>query len=200
MPVYFKGWKPREEIREGTPIIRKGKKRVYGKIGETGYWGAIDRKIKVIEASVSYPIMKMVQRMIRDGEKPVIVDWGCGKGTAISELARKNPKAKFYGVSDQFYPNWLRIKSAKFIHAPAEDFFRYFKNNSIDILYSSAAIEYLKEKLPDYVKMLLPKLRKSGVLALNLPQKQVIEINETVKNIKGIRTFVYDGAITILKM
>ena len=65
-----------------------------------------------------------------------------------------------------------------FIHAEAEQFFNYFKDGSIDLLYSSAAIEHLWERLPDYVRRLVPKLTGNGVMALELPPYQIEEVSE----------------------
>jgi SAM-dependent methyltransferase len=95
--------------------------------------------------------------------KPVIVDWGCGAGTSITELAKKfHDKAHFYGFGDVFYEDWRRNEQVKFVHGIGTDFPRYFKKNSIDIIYSFSSLSH--EFTPDYMKKILPALKIGGII------------------------------------
>ena len=136
--------KPRGELYEGLwnedEIIRLSGKRVFI---EGGPWGSVSADIGVVERSCG-PIRDAIRERIEAGENsPVVVDWGCGNGTALTQIAREIPAAKCYGLSDQFFDAWKENTHATFIHATVDDFGRYLKPNSVDIAFSRLGIVHL---------------------------------------------------------
>ncbi len=108
---------------------------------------------------------------VKNKQKPVVVDWGCSNGTAIRSLAKKfEGKAECYGVSHRTYPEWKTnrdSKKVKFIHSTANDFFRYFKDGSIDLFYAHQALLHLPNEV-EYIQKVLPKLSTGGKLVANI--------------------------------
>ncbi|MDO8627983.1 MAG: hypothetical protein Q7K42_05950 [Candidatus Diapherotrites archaeon] len=81
-------------------------------------------------------------------------------------MQKKFPKARCFGFGDLYFPEWEEQRNTTFIHAPGEDFSRYFKNGSIDFMYSYCGLEHLNlgEKVQEYYCMLANKLALEGEL------------------------------------
>jgi len=125
-----------------------------------------------IELRLKTPLQKEALEFVTKlKRKPVIVDWGCERGRAIKELSNApelTGRVKAYGFGDLARKEWLNKDAAgvTFIHSPAEDFRRYFKDKSIDIIYSLAGIEHVESA--EYVRSLLPKLTVGGKLVTTI--------------------------------
>jgi len=134
--------------------------------------------LEFVESNLSFPIKSHVKNLARK-INPVVVDFGCGKGQASAEIAKDVPKSRVYGFSDTSYRNWNRIingntekgvpprHNIKFIHAEAKDFPRYFKDNSIDIVYSHLGLMHTPNQM-EYLRQLIPKLKKSGIIVTDI--------------------------------
>jgi len=169
MPVYKTGRKVKlEKVVKRT---RATARRVFGK---PRYWLENNTAVKLIEWMLRYPVKDHVAKLAKR-TKPVVVDWGCGGGAAAAEVAKTVQESKVYGFSANSHKDWNTIingdkkkgikpvKNVKFIHADAEDFFRYFKDNSIDFLYSRLGICHLDSQA-EYLKRLVPKLKPGGII------------------------------------
>ncbi len=123
-----------------------------------------------------------IPRQLKIRQRPlVVVDWGCGTGRAISSLAIKfKENVHAYGFSKDSYKEWEDVREAKLIHAPAEDFFRYFKDESIDALYSHLGLVHmaplgfdvdygLRTKAIDYIAKVFRKISRGGLIAFDAP-------------------------------
>jgi ubiquinone/menaquinone biosynthesis C-methylase UbiE len=169
MPVYRKGRKVTAEkvlIRPDFNRKRMSERR--------WLWAFEQGSLRDMENALRFPIKKHVKQLAKK-TNPVVVDWGCGWGNAAAELAAAEPKAKVYGFSRDSYGNWNTIingnknegkeplQNVKFIHAVANDFFRYFKNNSIDLIYSRLGIKHVLIQ-GEYIKRMIPKLKIGGII------------------------------------
>ena len=117
-------------LRDMSSMAREhGRRAIRGKVN----WPIADSNLAWVQNRLNLDLIKLVKA---SHQKPVVVDWGCGKGIAITELAEKIRQAQCFGFSKEFYEDWTGNNRVKFIHGVAEDFLRYFKNNSIDVAYS----------------------------------------------------------------
>ncbi|HIH09737.1 MAG TPA: methyltransferase domain-containing protein [Candidatus Diapherotrites archaeon] len=169
MPVYKAG-----RIVERNRLVSRTKSTERRVLRKPRRWPKENTPLGIVELDLLYPIKKRVAKLAETTE-PVVVDWGCGKGVAAAELAREVPKSMVYGFSNNSYTHWNKVlhgnklkeihplQNIKFIHADATDFFRYFKDGSIDILYSKLGICHLKSQV-EYIKQLIPKLKIGGIL------------------------------------
>jgi len=154
------------------------------------------------------------QRVEETGRPAVVLDWGCGRGRGISGLAKKyGPNIKAYGFSKDSYKKWLKIDDVKFIHATAEDLFRYLKNDSVDLIYSRLGLSHLfpstaksKHDLEiieygtQYIEKLLKKVRKGGKIAFmstEPPAEIKSALEQTLKDKADIE--YYQGSTYLTK-
>jgi len=158
MPVYGKG-------RKIKPTQRGKIERIEGEIKVEKIAGYIleNSSLRKVEKNLYFNISGFVKDLIDNGKKPVVMDWGCAKGKAAAQLGKKFSETKVFGVSDVAYKSWKRSKNVNFIHETKEDALRYFKNGSIDLIYSHYGLSWIKEIDP-YLEKLLPKLKKGGKL------------------------------------
>ena len=203
MPVFGKGresgrtvlGKKRESrarqkfINREVSRKRQGKKRLYG---HTEYW--TDTRCSFAEISIRFPMIfgdlkrdsYFIEERFRKTRKPVVVlDWGCGEGLAISQLAGKyGKKVNAYGFSKDSFENWTKIRNAKLIHATKEDLLQYLKDNSVDLVYSHIGLKYLfpngyrsfvpVEEGVEYLRKLLKKVSPGGKIVFDAEQSSVI--------------------------
>lgn len=182
MPIYRKGRTPSTHPEHERSIRRINGKRQLRHILP---WTVESTPLEIVEKALKYKIREKIGRL----KKPVVVDWGCGKGVAAEAIAKTFPNARVIGFSREFYRNWLAAKEsgATFIHAEANDFKMYFKDDSIDIIYSFSGLDRLvmqrsennwditprkaadAEILVAYLrKQVIPKLKKGGILVMSL--------------------------------
>jgi trans-aconitate methyltransferase len=180
MPVFGKGHHrlAKVELAELMEINRVNGKRV--RTPTRRKWHLTRSKLTVIEKKFGFSLrdelthqMELEQK--RNGSKaPAVLDWGCGMGTAAIELARSFEKTliNVYGCSDLSYSSWQGTKQVKFIHATKEDALRYFKPQSLNLIYSHFGLCHLKDGLRPYLQQWLPKLKVGGKLVTNLDPSQ----------------------------
>lgn len=176
MPLYGKGRKTATGKKPlENPLDRQKIQRVEGKrklAPETKGWGdectpldLIDRKMRIIP---------LIKRALSNSPKPVIVDWGCGRGNAITEIAQSFPRTECYGYSNEFYRDWQGNDSVKFIHAPSGEMARYFKAGTIDIVYSHLGLSHVSEQLAE-INRILPKIKKGGCIVLDVLSRNALK-------------------------
>lgn len=110
-----------------------------------------------------------------------VLDWGCGKGTAITQIAMNNRSiVDAYGYSFERYPAWEKNKFVDFIWEDSHRMLRVFKPGSIDLILSNLGIRWLYSELAGnpkrgvllsaYIKKLATKLqRNGGLLVAQIP-------------------------------
>lgn len=194
MPVYGKNpprkKKPGRILESNIRVMKLRGKRFYFKDFK---WPNENTKLAEVEKNLMFGLRRDIAKRIKSGQKPNVLEWGCGTGRAIGWLGRRyNGRINAYGYSDMVYKGWQNKKYVKFIHATKEDLLRYFKNNSIDVIYSHLGLRYLDTELPSYIRTLLPKLRVGGILLSEIPQLHLLfpasielqgmEFKSTLKN------------------
>jgi len=165
MPVFGKG----RSKRPNRPAHEKLIERKLGKriIERRQPWGVRASDLETVQRNLGFNFIEEIKQRLKKQETVNVLDWGCGAGTAISELGAKFPKkVKAYGCSDTAYSDWKGKRLAKFIHATKEDALRYFKDKSLDIIYSHYGLLYVKET--DYAVRLAQKLKVGGILVMDV--------------------------------
>ncbi|MDO8538629.1 MAG: class I SAM-dependent methyltransferase [archaeon] len=163
MPVYRKG---RRSVESQNMIVRKAKpgtsfeKREFVK---PRAWTYDQSTLEDVESRLKYNLRKQVKSLCQNFKNPIIVDWGCGKGTALWHLSALFPNAKYFGLSDIRYIEWNKKEAINFIQAVEQDFSRYFKDGTIDLLYSNWGLENLPpQQTKKIINKLVPKLKIGG--------------------------------------
>jgi SAM-dependent methyltransferase len=180
MPVYGRGRTKRKipaRKKLGTQLVRTAMgKRAYVK---RHGWLKTERSLFQIEEDLYFPIEKWAKERFNQTKKPVVVlDWGCGQGKAIGEVARKlNEKVKCYGFSKDSYGRWHRNSRVKFIHETADGLLRYLKAGSVDLIFSGLGIHHLPVLLQPggteaYLWRLSEKLSLGGVLVSDFSPRE----------------------------
>ncbi len=172
MPVYV----PRRRVPVKVRAVERhevGKRRKYLRRKS---WGFKKTRLEVVENGLGFRVREHVAELCKHGS-PVVVDWGCGNGTATATLAKTNPKARVIGFSKDSYRKWFSFlhgtkrtnpnTNLRFIHAEAADFARYFKNGTIDLMYSSLGLTHLKN-LNQYLQPLIIKLKVGGLIVTDV--------------------------------
>lgn len=201
---FFRRKKPRLYLnrqflqpRRITSKIGKGKRELF----DAGGWLFNSARLSTVERHVGFKIGEHVQELSRQIQSPVIVDWGCGDGRSISEISKLAPSARCYGFSNQYYAKWKKNEAVKFIHADTGDFFRYFKDNSINLIYTRLGLVHLLGKpfATNYMTKLIAKLSIEGKLILDycpretkkellaLESQGIIEIEGRINRAKPTR-------------
>ncbi|MBN2067052.1 MAG: methyltransferase domain-containing protein [Candidatus Diapherotrites archaeon] len=182
MPVFGKGRKNRERPKflNKTVIAKSKSGRLFSSQVYEGFTSNSFKTVKIMFPLVFWPLgLKSKTDFLKDrfaekGKPLVVLDWGCGKGSAVSGLARNyGRKVKAYGFSRTSYGNWSKIKNAKLIHSTKESLLRYLKDGSVDLIYSHLGLVNIWVDPKDgvnYTKKLCKKLAKGGKLAFFLPE------------------------------
>ncbi len=112
-----------------------------------------------------------IAKRYQQKRKPLtVVDWGCHDGTAIGELARKTTGiARCFGFDLERSPNWRKLQHVSFLQRRQQHFPRYFKPESIDLLYTHWGLFHILRKEKEegfarYIATIAPKLAKGGML------------------------------------
>lgn len=122
------------------------------------------------------------------------MDWGCGEGRALNDLAKKfKDKVNLYGFSRDKYLKWnQRNKSIAFIQETAENSARFFSKGSIDLVFSHRMAEHVP--WPEFLStfsQLAERLSVGGCIVMDSMQKWAptlkMATEELKRSIKGKR-------------
>ncbi len=125
-------------------------------------WPTESSTLRGVQKWLSINLIDLTSLRLKQSQAPVVVDWGCARGVAINKLAQKFPKVKAHGFSDVSYQEWLSDKKAKYIFSKHNLFRRYFKKESVDILFSKLGVYHLGKRAPQYIEQILPVLKVGG--------------------------------------
>lgn len=206
MPIYGKGRKGKA-VKVGV-ISGRGQGRVVRNRTQTESYLRLHANLADLR-KVFHKVFvdsDFISRCFEEKKKPVVVvDWGCGYGYAIDELGKHyGANVDAIGFGKDAYSQWGAVENARLIHASADDFNRYFKDSSIDLLYSKNALEHLISRLkkhsgyspyPESVSLvegLVSKLAPGGKLAFT------IDLYPGLKNypplLTGLKVALHDKA------
>ena len=173
MPIYGRPSEARGRKEAGIIPEEKSIFQEEGKRGltEPRQWKDKESSLQWIEWS-GIPISRLITERRDSGiARPVVVDWGCGKGPAIVSVAERFPDADCIGYSRESYPEWGVRTNARFVQAPTGSLHRYLKDGSVDIIYSYEGIMHMQmgefpgggkpERLKE-VESLIWKLKHGG--------------------------------------
>ena len=104
----------------------------------------------------------LLQRKEKRRTKPVIVEFGPGKGLMINQLSKLG-EAEYYGFANLSDPDWMNHRNVKYIQEPVEKFNNYFKEDSIDFLFSATGLAHT-QPFDQTIRNTLPVLRPNGKL------------------------------------
>ena len=206
MPVFGKGRTERERER----FLEK---KVYRQVGKQRYrkrkkWNLEGTSFNWV-AEIGFPRIfssllgerNFIEMRFREKSRPlVVIDWGCGNGRAIKELAEKyKGKVYAYGYSGDSYTEWGGNQNVKFIHATKEDLLRYVKDSSVDLIYSHLGLDYLfgkrlsakTQEAIDYIAKLVPKLSKGGIACFGIGITAEDKIIVALQHALGKRATVF---------
>lgn len=112
-------------------------------------WG-IERTL-YSDLNKTFDLLERIERIHEKNKSKVIkiLDWGCGFGFGIQELStileKKNIPHKIYGLSNNYYPYWDKIKSGN-IAFVLDDFRKmsaYHELKDFDIIFSNYGLTHL---------------------------------------------------------
>ncbi|MDO8428025.1 MAG: class I SAM-dependent methyltransferase [Candidatus Diapherotrites archaeon] len=189
MPVYGKRNSPRKPVypKHTATIFRpelesKTRPRTT-RIFSGRQWSLVSSSLARISQTFGFDLVKAIRVRVQKSEKPVIVDYGCGKGTAITELAQAFPNARCFGFSEEFYDEWKENRNVEFVHESSFDFPRLFGKKKIDYAYSHYGLSK-SSNIPFDVKRLLPKMKIGGKIVFNSSD---LELLHDLRKIPGIQ-------------
>lgn len=183
MPIFRKRNKLHERAEPQKEFLEKEVRETYNngkkikEYAERQHWIVERSPLDTITFTIPW-LDSFIKKTFKKKGKPVVVlDWGCGNGNAINELAEKcGEMVHAYGYSKDSYKEWVNSDKVKFIHATKEKLPRYLKNNSVDLIYSHIGIGHTFisywgeiDQQVAYIKKIVPKLSKGGRLVFDLP-------------------------------
>lgn len=200
MPVYGKGRilraNPKHPIREAharESEKAKGKSRRVV-LQRTGQWSVFFTPIQKISTELGLDIPRWIERRLENKRKLNILDWGCGAGTAATQLGEKYGRfIHMYGYGNMPHESWAKNAHVKFIWQDQQSMLRYFKDGSLDLIYSRFGLYHtLRPQIPleermEYWVSLVKKLSTKGLLISDLmdrpfPRSMIIRIQHEVPN------------------
>ncbi len=179
MPTFGKG-----RINRKLTKKRKLETHIYSKNGrkflrERRRYPVDNSSLNSYSVRFNLNINNWIKKRFNKTKKPVFVlDWGCGKGNALTELAKTNKNVKCYGFARDSHNEWRNNSHVKFIQNDAESLFRYFKNGSLDLVISRLGLLHLGNGFFDYAVRVSEKLNQGGVLVSDIPSRDAILTTE----------------------
>ena len=98
------------------------------------------------------------------GRSAVVLDWGCGTGMALSQLAEeKGLRVVLIGFAKESHKEWAVHKNANFLQGLPEELPNHFKSSSIDLIFSHNGLNYLSgDEIVHHLLEMHSKLKRNG--------------------------------------
>ena len=215
MPVYGKGRTHRPAKKKalrrnwGFEVKRKPLdwekdylvKKKYLDVRSIGF-GVQHTSLAGVKHGLNFNLSLWVRDRYASTQRPVrVLDLGCGTGRAISQLSKEfGEKIDALGFDQKLYLTWQKNREVRFIHEEADAYRRYFKPESLDLVYSHHGwwhevnekkyglfrergendIEHLHQ-----IGVVIKSLRPGGVFVCNFqgfPRKDLREILEYARD------------------
>ncbi|QQR93010.1 MAG: class I SAM-dependent methyltransferase [Candidatus Iainarchaeum archaeon] len=207
MPLYGKGklhaWRYSRKRGLGNIIERDEQKRVRLR-QETARWTQFKSPLGRVSTNIGIDIPAWIQRRHAQKRKPLtVLDWGCGDGTTIEQLAKRYPEeVHAYGYDHQSRRTWITSTRVKYIHNDATSMLRYIKKGSMDLIYSHYGLTHLLygQSLPErirYTQRLAERLKPGGLFSMNFDSKHEMHIRPVAEALQRLLGKEYDVKLII---
>jgi SAM-dependent methyltransferase len=135
------------------------------------------------------PVEDTIDGIIASGvKKPLVIDWGCGTGRTITQVAERKPQAECIGYSDEYYPQFKDSDKVCFIYEPTGELHKFLKDGSVDLIFSRVALMHLdkydNKNFMKEVDSLIPKLKAGGRIIMDFMMKDTFEKLENRSDIE----------------
>ncbi|MCM8781079.1 MAG: hypothetical protein NC908_04065, partial [Candidatus Omnitrophica bacterium] len=197
--------------RDGKRIIIDGPKGLPLRVKETEdsrYWSVVvDSGLSEVNRDLHTDIVGEVMYLASRRTRGVVLDWGCGSGRALREVAwnlyREGlSNVDLFGLSNMFFSDWHRYGSPlkiTYILDTENNLPIYFKKRKISIIYSHFGIHNLFRKGSFYkhLKQISHLLNSGGIIIHNGFNRR-IRIPPDILEIYRI-SFCFEGVIKWIK-
>jgi hypothetical protein len=139
------------------------------------YWGVNGTSLSDMQEQAGFPIYEHVRTLIdaMRPKRPVVLDWGCGWGTALKHLAEDpviRKEARLFGYSDTWYQHWNKVEGVKFLFFVKEHLPEYFRRAHIqvDFIMSHAGLDTMLHEagLVNHVRALGSVMREGAIMLI----------------------------------
>lgn len=137
-------------------------------------WSIITTPLKTVEDVLRKSLIVEVKRIVDryPDKKLAVIDWGCGDGTAINELARQARRAginaRFIGYSNLYFDRWKESEDVEFILDNMDRLPVYFENDEIGLIFSHFGMYHVRsEALVEHLNNLSTRIVSGGIIVTN---------------------------------
>lgn len=138
-------------------------------------WQYIQSPLGEVNQRLHMNLAEHIQSLARahPEETVRILDWGCGKGATVIDLARQLKEAgitnvQFFGFSDEYHAMWNKApETVTFIWDVADHLPGYFDQHPLHFIYSHFGIAHLGMEYYDHLKALVRRLSPDGTIRHN---------------------------------
>ncbi|MFA5050302.1 MAG: hypothetical protein WC501_04810 [Candidatus Micrarchaeia archaeon] len=141
------------------------------------YWPMFYSSLESIETTLEFSIRKHCRRLCKKSDRAVIMDWGCGDGTALKQLSsdkKIRENTLFFGYGNTWDTNWNSIDGVKFLFFVKEHMVEYFRRAKLklDFVYSHGGLDKLTpEEFIEHLKDLSDVIMQGGIIVSNVTKK-----------------------------
>ncbi len=189
--------KAKQEIERGTLSRKQTAKKIRRarfrdlqvQKGNQG-WGFRETSLREVEKNLGFNFKRVLQRIKRNAKnakrtKVRVLDLGCLKGEAISQIANTFPETEAHGLSLRFFPEWKEQKRVNWHVRQAQN--TKFPGNYFDFVYSYFGVTHSIEVEPGgSFKELHRIMKKDGVAIFNVEYKTYLEARSEASNLQDI--------------
>lgn len=114
--------------------------------------------------------LSMQRNSLGQSDQTMVLDWGCGAGVALFQLGEmfKTDEVKLVGFGNTFYRKWFYDSTdITYIFDDAEHLDLYFKQQSIDVLFSYWGLLHYIGVAQDHLDLLSGLMKPNGFFSSN---------------------------------